>query len=266
MFMEKLPLKWRKEKFVIFSVVVFALSFMLMGGEDAEQYKRKVSIRTRARLGEGGSGGRLISSPKSLAKPCYPYSERSFSKRMRDVKHKDIFKKMYANPPRVEQPPPQEERSKAQILMERLKMAGITYKWLSQTDSGEFVVDLTGCQITNISLLKDIPVVVLGLKDTQVDNLSDIAGMKLVYLNIEGTPVSDLSPIKGMPIRDLRIRNSEVSDLSSLEDMPIRYLSFSSKKITKGLDIVRNLKSIQTICDDDGKPIAAAEFWKNYKQ
>jgi hypothetical protein len=261
--MEKLFLEWKKS-IVIIQVLLCALS--LMGGEDAEEYKHKVSIRTRARLGEGGKGGSLTSSAKSLAKPGYPYSERSFSKRMPQATHKEIFKEMYATPPRVEEPSPPQEQPKSQNFIEHMKQAGITYKWLGQIETGEYVLDLTGCQITDISFLKNAPIAVLNLKDTRVTNLVDLAGMKLVYLNIEGTAVSDLSPIKGMPLRDLRIRNSAVTDLTPLEDMPIRYLAFSSKKITRGLDIVRNLKSIQTICDDDGKPLSPSEYWKNFKQ
>jgi hypothetical protein len=69
--------------------------------------------------------------------------------------------------------------------------------------------------------------------------------MALAYLVIDGTKVSDLSPLQGMSISTT---------------------FFSPKNITKGLGVIRRMKSIKTIGISGNREdqLPPDEFWKKY--
>ena len=71
--------------------------------------------------------------------------------------------------------------------------------------------------------------------------------MPLTGLHFSDTRVSDLSPLKGMPLTSLHCYNTQVSDLSPLEGMNLTAITFTPKNITKGLDVIRQMKSLKTI-------------------
>ena len=60
--------------------------------------------------------------------------------------------------------------------------------------------------------------------------------MPLTILNCNGTQVSDLSPLQGMNLTDVH---------------------FTPKNITKGLDVIRQMKSLKTIGIDAEQTIPA---------
>jgi hypothetical protein len=66
---------------------------------------------------------------------------------------------------------------------------------------------------------------------------------KLAILNLAGTQVTDLTPLQGMPLEDIRL---------------------TAKNITKGLDILRDMKSLKTIGIGADQAWPAAEFWERY--
>ena len=46
--------------------------------------------------------------------------------------------------------------------------------------------------------------------------------------------------------------------------MPLKELVFTPKNITKGLDVIRNMPSLERLGTADLANIPAAEFWKRY--
>jgi hypothetical protein len=121
-------------------------------------------------------------------------------------------------------------------------------------------------QVSDLSPLKGMPLAVLGCEDTQVSDLSSLKGMPLRFLACEHTQVSDLSPLKEMPLKDLTCNGTPVSDLTPLDGMNLTRIAFTPKNITKGLDVIRRMKSLKTIgpgvqSKDQFPP---AEFWKKY--
>ncbi|MCY3018741.1 MAG: SUMF1/EgtB/PvdO family nonheme iron enzyme [Planctomycetota bacterium] len=138
---------------------------------------------------------------------------------------------------------------------------------------------LTGMKLTRLELgrtlvsdlmpLKGLPLTDLDLWGCpNVRELAPLAGMKLAVLGLAGTRVSDLKPLKGMPLRDLGLAASgELRDLTPLEGMSLEKLQLvNPNNITKGLDVVRNMKSLKIIVPDvnSWNPLPAAEFWKKY--
>ncbi len=75
-----------------------------------------------------------------------------------------------------------------------------------------------------------------------------------------------LANFKGMPLILLWIDNTRVTDLSPLQGMPLEEIRLTPKNITKGLDILRDMKSLKTIgiSFESDKAWPAAEFWERY--
>jgi hypothetical protein len=68
-----------------------------------------------------------------------------------------------------------------------------------------------------------------------------------------------------MPLNRLDCNGTPVSDLSPLRQMHLTSLNFTPQNITKGLDVIRQMKSLKTIAlgwEKDQFP--PAEFWKKY--
>jgi len=46
--------------------------------------------------------------------------------------------------------------------------------------------------------------------------------------------------------------------------VPLKEIRLTPKNITKGLDILRDMKTLKTIGIDHKQPCPAAEFWERY--
>ncbi|MCY3017971.1 MAG: protein kinase [Planctomycetota bacterium] len=126
-------------------------------------------------------------------------------------------------------------------------------------------LELDACGITDISALCGMPLTGLALDDNPLADLSALRGMPLRYLSLVRCPnLRDLSPLKNLPLKRLGINDSSVTDLTPLEGMTIQAISFTPGKITKGLEIVRRMESIKSICLGYDAWIPAAEFWRRY--
>ncbi|MGA2622049.1 MAG: SUMF1/EgtB/PvdO family nonheme iron enzyme, partial [Thermoguttaceae bacterium] len=144
-----------------------------------------------------------------------------------------------------------------------------------------------GCtQVSDLSPLKGMPLKGLACCNTPISDLSPLRGMPLEGLNCEATPISDLSPLEGMPLRSLACDGTPVSDLSPLKGMPLTELIccgsphlsdlspldgmnlttilFTPKNVTKGLDVIRQMKSLKTIGLNSHFKVPPDEFWKKY--
>ncbi len=88
----------------------------------------------------------------------------------------------------------------------------------------------------------------------------------LRYLHLDRTPVGDagLAYFKGMPLTELYIDKTGITDLTPLQGMPLEDIRLTPKNITKGLDILRAMKSLKTIGVDWNQSWPAAEFWQRY--
>jgi serine/threonine protein kinase/Leucine-rich repeat (LRR) protein len=140
-------------------------------------------------------------------------------------------------------------------------------------------------QVSDLSPLQGMPLMRLKCYGTQVSDLSPLKGMKLSEVLCDRSNVSDLSPLQGMPLTILHCGNTSASDLSSLrgmaltdlncEAMPVSDLSplegmnltevcFTPKNITRGMNIVRQMKSLRKIGINWDNRLPPAEFWKKY--
>jgi hypothetical protein len=73
-----------------------------------------------------------------------------------------------------------------------------------------------------------------------------------------------MANFRGMPLTSLSIQNTGITDLTLLQGMPLEDIRLTPKKITKGLDILRDMKSLKTIGIARYEGWPAAEFWQRY--
>ncbi|HTU90113.1 MAG TPA: SUMF1/EgtB/PvdO family nonheme iron enzyme, partial [Gemmataceae bacterium] len=128
----------------------------------------------------------------------------------------------------------------------------------TQVTDGGFA-DFSGC--TSLRILN------LGgtqLSDAGLAHFKDSKNLSVLFL--EGTKVGDagLANLKGVPLRMLSAFNTGITDLTSLQGMPLQKIRLTPKNITKGLDILRDMKSLKTIGIAWKQAWPAAEFWQRY--
>jgi serine/threonine protein kinase len=143
---------------------------------------------------------------------------------------------------------------------------------------------LASCkQIRDLTPLHSMKLTKLNLDSWEIQDLTPLKGLALVELSLNGcTKVSDLTPLKGMPIRDLRLtdcglvhdltplagmplqklyldKGNQVRDVTPLKGMSLTEIRIVAKNITKGMDLLRSMKSLTSI-----NSMSAEEFWRKY--
>jgi hypothetical protein len=106
----------------------------------------------------------------------------------------------------------------------------------------------------------------LSIAVTSVSDLSPLVHLKrLRILQAASAPVSDLSPLSGLPLEHLDMRWTDVTDLTPLKGMPLKTLGFTPHSITRGLDVVRHMRTLTSIVPTRSwDPIPTREFWRRY--
>ena len=134
---------------------------------------------------------------------------------------------------------------------------------------------LTGLGLKDCRALQGDLSALKGMKLTRLDlhgcssltSLKGIEGMKLTSLNLNVCSLlTSLKGIEGMGLTELGIVDAGVSDLSGLRGMMLERFYFTPKKITKGIEIIRGMKSIKQIgVRSEWKYwMTPEEFWKRY--
>ncbi|MCE9525213.1 MAG: protein kinase [Planctomycetales bacterium] len=126
-------------------------------------------------------------------------------------------------------------------------------------------LNLQDLPVSDLSPLKGMTTLrTLLLQGNKVSDLSPLAGLKLTTLLVHDKAITDLSPLKGIPLIRLEINGSGVSDLRPLQGMPLRILRLTPQNITQGIDVLRDIKSLEIIGIDSDKAWPPAEFWERY--
>jgi len=123
---------------------------------------------------------------------------------------------------------------------------------------------IAATKVDDLSPLEGMPLTKLLFGATQVSDLSPLKRMPLTNLDFESTRVMDLSPIQGMNLTSLGCNDTNVSDLSPLEGMRLNYFQFTPKNITKGVHVIRQMKSLETFGIRGTNGLTPGEFWKKY--
>jgi regulation of enolase protein 1 (concanavalin A-like superfamily) len=88
----------------------------------------------------------------------------------------------------------------------------------------------------------------------------------LTTLRLHNTQIGDvgLAHFKGIPLRSLWIHHTRVTDLTPLQAVPLEDICLTPKEITRGLDVLRDMKSLKTIGIEWRQSWPATEFWERY--
>jgi hypothetical protein len=73
-----------------------------------------------------------------------------------------------------------------------------------------------------------------------------------------------LAHFKDIPLTSLWIDNTGITDLTPLQVMPLEAIHLTPKNIKKGLDVLRDMKSLKTIGIAWKQEWPATEFWERY--
>ena len=128
---------------------------------------------------------------------------------------------------------------------------------------------LSGTAVHDLGPLEGMRLRELGCGRTGVRDLAPLRGMLLEVLSCGSTQVADLSPLAGMPLKQLDIDDCPgVTDFTPLAGMELQRLAITPSRITKGMDVIRGMTSLELICPcpprTKGKWMDAEEFWRRY--
>lgn len=127
------------------------------------------------------------------------------------------------------------------------------------------VLSCTFNEVSDLSPLKGMELTALSCAYTQTSDLSPLQGMPLQLLGCLHTRVSDLSPIQGLPLTRLDCHDTPIFDLRPLRDMRLQSMTFTPKNITKGIDGLRQMRSLHNLgIAWNGEKFTPAAFWKKY--
>lgn len=131
--------------------------------------------------------------------------------------------------------------------------------------SGIIEMNLLGAQVTDLSPLSGLPLQMLWLNDTPVTDITPLRLCPLVSLTLEGTNVADISPLAiSRTLQRLHIAGTLVTDLSPLAELQLTRLIFTPSKIEKGIEVARQMASLQEIGTTFENRMPPAQFWALY--
>jgi Leucine-rich repeat (LRR) protein len=122
-----------------------------------------------------------------------------------------------------------------------------------------------GAQIRDLTPLRGMPLSHLSLNFCgQVRDLTPLRDLPLTSLNLHGCQIEDLTPLQAMKLTTLDIRDcTALRDVTPLASTTVAELSFTPKNISKGMEALRQSKTLKTV-HADGKRYGVEEFWKRY--
>ncbi len=120
-------------------------------------------------------------------------------------------------------------------------------------------------QVTDISVISEMPLNTLWVSGSRVQDLSPIRDIPLESLDIENTPVTDLEPLSGKTsLKRLNIAGTDVTDLRPLRGLRLERLIFSPERITLGMEVIRDMPSLQSLGEDFESVRPAPQFWSTW--
>jgi len=162
----------------------------------------------------------------------------------------------------------QSQRRENERIKAFLEESGIPVKYVYWGHGkGGKTIHLEGPQVREVSILSELPINYLTLKNTQVTDLNPLRKCPLWGLSLEGSSVSDISPLAGTKIGFLNLRETNVSDLRPLVRMPdLKSVQLSRQQIIDNLEVLRNLNI--TVQEGPGGPVlitGGLEWRKEYE-
>lgn len=135
-------------------------------------------------------------------------------------------------------------------------------------------IDVSNCGISNLEPLRGMALEAIACSQNDIKDLSPLAGMKLKQFSCTQTPIEDLTPLAGMPLWKIEIAKTKVVDLTPLKGMPLQMIEFNPRVITKGIELLRDMKSLSIIFTEPDEEVGkgthvrvglgSEKFWEQY--
>jgi serine/threonine protein kinase len=129
-------------------------------------------------------------------------------------------------------------------------------------------LSLSGCGLVrDLAPLRGMPLTALNLSNCRdVRDLTPLHDLPLTTLQMMNcSPAPDLTPLQGMKLTTLDLRDSgPMLDLTPLAGTTLAELSVTPRNVTKGMDAIRQMKTLKTIWPGDNRRLSADDFWKRY--
>lgn len=101
---------------------------------------------------------------------------------------------------------------------------------------------------------------------SMLQDLTPLQGLALTELDlVQCTLVEDLTPIKRLPLTKLLLSYTRVVDLTPVEGMKLKFISFAPRTITRGINVLRAMKSLKFVDVTAVRTFAAEDFWPRYE-
>jgi hypothetical protein len=127
------------------------------------------------------------------------------------------------------------------------------------------VLWLGGNKVRDLSPLKGLPLTEIALSHCrELQDVSPLKGLPLSVLLLDDTKVRDLEPLTEMPLKKLYIDAPGVTDVTPLQTLQLEEIRLTAKNITRGLEILRAMKSLKTIGPEHYQAWPAADYWARY--
>jgi len=130
-----------------------------------------------------------------------------------------------------------------QTFVPPLRKSGFSFA-LTKLADASYALSLQNQPLRDVSFLKNSPISRLDLGGCQVSDLTPLRDLPLEYFNGSVNPISDLSPFRGKQIKTLFLLGTKVSDLSPLKTLPLKELYLDS---CAGVTTVADLAEISTL-------------------
>ena len=114
----------------------------------------------------------------------------------------------------------------------RLASAGICVKRMMREPDGTYLFDPSESEVSDLSVLKRIPVSSLDIHKTEMEDLSPLEEMPVRSLVACKSKVRDLDPLKRMPLQTLKVSHTQVRGLSPLREAPLKTLWIHETRVT----------------------------------
>jgi formylglycine-generating enzyme required for sulfatase activity len=102
------------------------------------------------------------------------------------------------------------------------------------------------------------------VSDAGQANFKDCKNLKYLWLDRAPVGNAGFAQLKGIRLKRLSINNTAITDLTPLQGMPLDEIRVTPKNITRGLDLLRAMKSLKTIGIAWRQTWPPAEFWERY--
>ena len=137
-------------------------------------------------------------------------------------------------------------------------------------------IDVSNCNVSTLKPIRGMKLKAVACSRNEIKDISPLIGMELEQFSCSQTLLKDLSPLTGMPLWTIDVTATKVTDLTPLKGMPLQMIGFDPSSITKGIEVLKDMKSLSGIWTEPDKDagkethfrvgLTTNKFWEIYNK